>query len=188
MIAAQVFSGGPTHIAMGNAAVAVCPLKCSKCSRRLNMNMRQPSVMASYWASHSWPSPKPVLTRRTKQVLLSLALIDHSKINPATPSPPSKHTRCGGSQITTRPATCISGPGPNDADAAPPSRSSMVCGTYHDEIPGPVATALHTSSSRPGTSISSSITLRSPDIPQTYRPLVEGWVLSAIVQVGLASP
>ncbi len=42
----------------------------------------------------------------------------------------------------------------------PVTRSSMVWGTYQDEIPGPEAIARQTSSGVPGTSISSSLVCR----------------------------
>ena len=56
--------------------------------------------------------------------------------------------------LATRPWICISGAEPNEAVATPPSRSSTVCGTNQDEMPGPVAMACHTCSGVPGTSTS----------------------------------
>ena len=50
---------------------------------------------------------------------------------------------------------------PLSAFATPPSRCSTVCGTYHVEMPGPVAMAGHTSSAVPTTSTSNSIFLAS---------------------------
>ena len=102
-----------------------------------------------------------MFTSRTMHVPPSRASTSHSKARPSPPSTPSNTTRRGGSQAATRPGTCISGPGPNDTTAAPPSRSSTVWGTYHDEIPGPVAMARHTSSGVPGTSTSASSVRRS---------------------------
>src|SRR5262245_7449873 len=53
-------------------------------------------------------------------------------------------------------------PGPKLLVAVPPTRSSLVLGTNHDEMPGPVAMAAHTCSGVPGTSTSAS-TDRWPD-------------------------
>ncbi len=55
------------HIAVGSIAVAGSGAKYSRCSRRLVRKMDQPSVIASYCASHSSPSPNPEFTRRTMQ-------------------------------------------------------------------------------------------------------------------------
>ena len=45
----------------------------------------------------------------------------------------------------------------------------MVCGTYHDEIPGPVATARHTASTSPITSTDNSITRPESAMPPACR-------------------
>src|SRR5262245_1705671 len=62
--------------------------------------------------------------------------------------------RRGGSQIVIFEEESM--PGPNSALMAPPSLSSIVVGTNHDETPRPVAMASQTSSGVPGTSTSAS--------------------------------
>ena len=83
--------------------------------------------------------------------------------------------RFGGSQAATRPGTSISGPGPNRAVAGPPWRSSTLWGTYHEEMPGPVAMAAQTSSGVPATSIST-VRLRVPSAASLLVTLASvGW-------------
>src|SRR5262245_59772204 len=55
-----------------------------------------------------------------------------------------------------------SSPGPKLLVAMPPTRSSLLLGTNHADMPGPVAMAAQTSSGVPGTSTSAS-TDRRPD-------------------------
>ena len=66
--------------------------------RRLARKSRQPSVVASYSASHSAPLPKPCWISRTTQVPPSRASTSHSVAKEGPPPAASAANRRGGSR------------------------------------------------------------------------------------------
>ena len=108
----------------------------------------------------------------------------HSVATVPGPSCVSATKRLLGSHTVILPSESM--PGPKLDVVLPPTFSSTVVGTNHDEIPGPVAIARHTSSGVPGTSTWTS-TLRRPDgsflmgkvCPFTATLCVEGGTQSA---------
>src|SRR6266498_1432776 len=112
----------------------------------------QPDSVPSNWLSQSSVLAKRLFTTRTRDTPPARASTLHSVAmggEPPQPSPCAANIR-GGSQAVTTARDSMPGPKVIVTATGFPSRSSNFVGTNQDEIPGPVAMALQTSSGVPG--------------------------------------
>src|SRR5262249_38087066 len=122
------------------------PLNVSRYLRRMRKIAGQPCSRPSSWLSQSSVLAKRLCTTRTTHFPPARASTLHSVATVGEPGGPmvlSATKRLGASHDVIVAGQSM--PGPKLLTTCPPARSSLRVGTNHDEMPGPVAIARHTS-------------------------------------------